>query len=361
MEPRFGREFGRVRVHTDRRAAESARSISARAYTKGEHVVFGEGQYALSNEAGRRLLAHELAHVVQQRSGPVASGPGTDVLQRAPLLPNLSACAESGTPPTMWIYPENFVGPLMTGERRAARSCPITCCDKSLGTLHAMPLFFHQNRSAIVEAGSPLATGIGAELHFIAEDTQPLGTDPCHCNDFRMIQVVTTNNTTDPRKKNNFVDNNATGTPFYGPTYDSGKGEHEIYPHYVDAGETVKTTESIYDKPTRATDELGPTGLSWMAETCVTCIKGSEPDRVLGCVTYGFTQNYKESAKSDPTADLARIYHRSARNFDPVVAVAPSCLTGPSANFVNTLSTDTSTASTYKFKAAPTADECKQP
>ncbi|MFL6211742.1 MAG: DUF4157 domain-containing protein [Pyrinomonadaceae bacterium] len=58
-----------VRVHMDTRAAESARAVSAAAYTVGRDVVFGAGQYAPGTEAGRSLLAHELAHVIQQTSG----------------------------------------------------------------------------------------------------------------------------------------------------------------------------------------------------------------------------------------------------------------------------------------------------
>jgi len=68
MEPRFGYDFSRVRVHTDARAAESARSVNALAYTVGRDVVFGTGQYAPNMSEGRRLMAHELTHVVQQQS-----------------------------------------------------------------------------------------------------------------------------------------------------------------------------------------------------------------------------------------------------------------------------------------------------
>lgn len=66
MEPRFGHDFGKVRVHTDTKAAESARALNARAYATGENLVFGSGQYTPGTTAGQRLLAHELAHVVQQ-------------------------------------------------------------------------------------------------------------------------------------------------------------------------------------------------------------------------------------------------------------------------------------------------------
>lgn len=66
MEPRFGHDFSQVRVHTDARAAESARAVNALAYTVGRDVVFGVGQYVPETREGRRLMAHELTHVVQQ-------------------------------------------------------------------------------------------------------------------------------------------------------------------------------------------------------------------------------------------------------------------------------------------------------
>jgi hypothetical protein len=71
MEPRFGRDFGGVRVHVDSRAVDSARAIGARAYTAGHDVVFGAGQYQPRTLQGNRLLAHELAHVQQQMAGSV--------------------------------------------------------------------------------------------------------------------------------------------------------------------------------------------------------------------------------------------------------------------------------------------------
>jgi hypothetical protein len=81
MESRFGHDFSSVRVHTDAAAAASASGLNARAYTVGRDIVFAGGKYAPTAQGGR-LLAHELAHVVQQRAGePVvqcAPGPGSD-------------------------------------------------------------------------------------------------------------------------------------------------------------------------------------------------------------------------------------------------------------------------------------------
>ena len=65
MEPRFGSDFSHVRVHDDSRAAESARAVGALAYAAGNHVVFDHQQYAPGTPAGRHLLAHELAHTLQ--------------------------------------------------------------------------------------------------------------------------------------------------------------------------------------------------------------------------------------------------------------------------------------------------------
>src|SRR5215210_5565404 len=73
FEPRFGDDFSQVRVHTDSSAAESARAINARAFTVGRDVVFGAGQYTPETVEGKKLLAHELAHVVQQQKGGVGS------------------------------------------------------------------------------------------------------------------------------------------------------------------------------------------------------------------------------------------------------------------------------------------------
>ncbi len=70
MEPRFGYDFANVRVHTDDRAAQSARSIGALSYTVGSDIAFAPGQYAPSTPIGRQVLAHELAHVAQQSHTP---------------------------------------------------------------------------------------------------------------------------------------------------------------------------------------------------------------------------------------------------------------------------------------------------
>ena len=91
FEPRFGRDFSQVRLHTDTRAAESARAVNARAFTMGRDVVFGEGQYEPGKVQGRRLIGHELTHVVQQNMlsrgcGYSEAARGKQLLAQIPVL-----------------------------------------------------------------------------------------------------------------------------------------------------------------------------------------------------------------------------------------------------------------------------------
>jgi hypothetical protein len=96
MEHRFGQDFSHVRVHSDAKAAQSAEAVDALAYTAGRDVVFGAGRYAPGTSEGDHLLAHELAHTVQQ-------GPTANTIQRAlkfefQTLNHVWAVKKSGAP-----------------------------------------------------------------------------------------------------------------------------------------------------------------------------------------------------------------------------------------------------------------------
>ena len=87
FEPRFGHDFSGVRIHADAAAEESARELNARAYTVRHNIVFGAGRFAPGTEEGRRLLAHELTHVIQQSvSSNFAPVHADDLLQRKVIL-----------------------------------------------------------------------------------------------------------------------------------------------------------------------------------------------------------------------------------------------------------------------------------
>jgi hypothetical protein len=118
MESRFGHDFSSVRIHTDDHAAASARDVSANAYTVGSSIVFNQGKYQPHTPIGRKLLAHELAHVVQQTRTPerlpqrtvknasVSSAQSADLLQTS----------RAGSP-SLSLLPSNH-----TLEREAAQA-----------------------------------------------------------------------------------------------------------------------------------------------------------------------------------------------------------------------------------------------
>jgi hypothetical protein len=69
FESRMGQDFSGVRIHTGSKAADTAQMIQAKAFTLGNNIVFNTGQYSHDNQEGKKLLAHELTHVVQQNGG----------------------------------------------------------------------------------------------------------------------------------------------------------------------------------------------------------------------------------------------------------------------------------------------------
>ncbi|MEW6737757.1 MAG: DUF4157 domain-containing protein [Acidobacteriota bacterium] len=87
FEPRFGKDFSQVRLHASSEDAQVASDLRARAFTVGNHIVFGAGQYAPFSTEGQRLLAHELTHVIQQ-TGSRSEGGMPSGVQRAPLGTN---------------------------------------------------------------------------------------------------------------------------------------------------------------------------------------------------------------------------------------------------------------------------------
>jgi hypothetical protein len=86
MEPRFNADFSAVRIHNDAHAHALARSVNAKAFTVGQHVVFGAGHYSPETDPGKHLLAHELTHVAQQRGLTVARRPGAAAAESLPVV-----------------------------------------------------------------------------------------------------------------------------------------------------------------------------------------------------------------------------------------------------------------------------------
>jgi len=117
MESRFGVSLEGVRVHSDINAAESARAVNAKAFTFGDHIAFGAGHYAPATLSGKRLIAHELTHVIQQRRG------GTNTIQASEFQARSAAeriVSGQGVPPNavggapLGLYADSLGGSLDT-------------------------------------------------------------------------------------------------------------------------------------------------------------------------------------------------------------------------------------------------------
>jgi hypothetical protein len=139
FEPRFGHDFSHVRVHTDVKAADTARAVNALAYTVGWNIVFGAGSYEPGNAVGMKLVAHELAHTIQQRhatnvpaSEEIPLGPrdslqeqeATSAAQNLGLSASRTAiaqCIQRKTWDDLPIYEER---PEIAGQK--AKTCPIS-------------------------------------------------------------------------------------------------------------------------------------------------------------------------------------------------------------------------------------------
>jgi hypothetical protein len=93
LEPRFGRDLSNVRLHTDSRAAESAKKLKAQAFTHGQDIYFAQGRYQPQSDSGKHLLAHEITHTLQQSGGPTPApapqAPGSGPLVNRGAQPGL--------------------------------------------------------------------------------------------------------------------------------------------------------------------------------------------------------------------------------------------------------------------------------
>jgi predicted chitinase len=161
MESRFGHDFSRVRVHADSRASDSARAVNAAAYTVGSDVVFQSGRYRPETEAGKGLLAHELAHVIQQ-SGAGAAGPMQSHSGSEPAVsqPGDRAEQEADRAAEAVVSGESF-----TPSAKAAPGATIQCADeewnKAYGTHKSfLQKPFEEFKSGLGEIKATTAGGL---------------------------------------------------------------------------------------------------------------------------------------------------------------------------------------------------------
>jgi len=162
MESRFGHDFGRVRVHADERAAESARAVNAKAYAVGSHIVFNAGEYQPRTAVGLGSLAHELTHVLQQgagRTGPIPKRieigvPGDSVEREAELI------GRGGGPPVVPVQDRPCLRKQTQGEDQIKKEPP---------PLIPLPIFDRLDIKPIIPGpvGAPSLEDINKGLFFL--------------------------------------------------------------------------------------------------------------------------------------------------------------------------------------------------
>jgi hypothetical protein len=195
MEPRFGHDFSGVRLHTDAKAVDSAQAVNALAYTVGRDIVFGTGQYAPETRAGRTLLAHELAHVVQvqgeglRKPMPVRVGQIDSLAERQADAvasridqPNIQGI-DTASAPARVLYRQT---PASTGGGSAAASTTTPTANPPAAAAQCLRPVAGEEIDALLESGAVTIVEYGADscepCHMLQDDLteicQQFGTTP---------------------------------------------------------------------------------------------------------------------------------------------------------------------------------------
>lgn len=227
MESRFRHDFGSVRIHADTNAAASADAVSARAYTYGHDIVFAAGAYAPSTDAGRRLLAHELTHVVQQDGGGAAMQSASAIsspTEGAELEADRAAdtVMSGGTPSIGGAAPATIY------RRQVAISNPHDSLEREAETLAASP-------EALRESRKPPARRLPLPVALAGSDGNPL---PELGHDFAAVRVH------DDRASHRLAASFGASAFTHGTDIFLGAGPHE--PDLL-AHELVHTTQDTGD------------------------------------------------------------------------------------------------------------------
>ncbi|HEY1938455.1 MAG TPA: DUF4157 domain-containing protein [Candidatus Angelobacter sp.] len=130
FEPRFNYDFSRVRIHSDGRAAKSARSVGAMAYTVAPHIAFGENHYEPGSDTGKRLLAHELTHIVQNSPGKLRR---SAVTEEGPATEDLTQGEQPDAPVVASAVPASPVSAAPRSPRTATVPAPESCPPPKMG------------------------------------------------------------------------------------------------------------------------------------------------------------------------------------------------------------------------------------
>jgi hypothetical protein len=172
MEGHLGYDLSSVRVHTDERAAASARAMHAGAYTTGSHIAFDTGRYTPGTLSGQRLMAHELTHVVQQSQGPVAGTPIGDGVQVSHPSDSFEREAREAS---QTLQTGKAPGPTQRLSPNGGRAAAISIqrADPTSGQIGAQTISQEVSAlSALVSAGAAVASAVYAGRSAVAAERQ---------------------------------------------------------------------------------------------------------------------------------------------------------------------------------------------
>jgi hypothetical protein len=323
FEPRFGHDFGKVRVHSGGTAAETARSVGAQAYTIGGDIVFGAGHYAPQSDTGRRLLAHELVHTIQQgASGPTASGGASHGragasgvhravkhgIQRAPerrIQRVTDASFESGS----GLGPAITAGTMTTDPAIHGQTVTATNCFGRDGcNIRFRFAKAYRGDYNYAAAGGRAVRGVYIKLS-VTYDAGACGP----CNQVRLIQVVrsitqTGGNmvTADPQDatrqaRSGWNDPNAASRGWRVDRLTSATVPYFTSGSSGQAG-SATTPALLYDAPG---DWATDTNKGLEFETCAICTPASGPSTSLACVRWGYYIDSSGTVSFRPAVPIA--------------------------------------------------------
>jgi len=312
MEPRFGHDFSRVRVHTDSRATESARAVSANAYTVGDHIVLGE-RYSPGTTHGHRLLAHELTHVVQQDVGGAAGPHFSKIVSQRSDASEIEAEASAdrvmsgGSVQVFQPASAILQGDLNLGEKIGIGAAVVGGLGLlGLGIAALAGAFSGKKRWSITQNNTD-----GPDYVSDVNITFNPDSDSMNCSEIAFLQVA---------RLSEFSTGTAVTTGM--PNYDArrtGTGwmldriearRYGWYAYNNDGSPSGNVSPGSSPTPLRAaTMHDGPAGFgpnrTFQFETCATCKAGTDANRIYNCLTWGFNVDAKNQLTSLPNQETA--------------------------------------------------------
>jgi hypothetical protein len=272
MESRFNRSFDNVQVHTDSESAASARDISARAYTSGNHIVFGDGQYQPNTEEGRHLLAHELTHTIQQETNSTIQRKKIPT-EYGKFETNPFAKIARGVNITLFFHPDKN----KVDAKKIALSQSVKSTLAS-GVAYA----FDPNKANKMVANGKL--GAGYAIDRLSDKNNPI---------YGGRELTSTENLKDTPQSNNLTLGSTLG-----PTKTNQLGQcYKV--NSTDADKT-DTPAGLYDEPKGG----GKKGESMMFETTALAIEGTDKNKYYGSVKWGYKMEGTDAAPTVTETDI---------------------------------------------------------